>query len=69
MRSIAFAALLALPEGALPAQELAERITAIDAGTVRVTYPTKEGVCGDGKHLSTGSHQYHGDDTSGGPSL
>jgi HEAT repeat protein len=40
--------------GALPAtlaaQTLAQRITAVGTGTVRLSFPARPGVCGDGRH-------------------
>lgn len=38
----------------LAAQSLAQRIQSIDDGEIRISYGTKDGVCGDGRNLSTG---------------
>ncbi len=43
----------------LAAQSLTQRILAIGSGEVRITYSTKDGVCGDGRTINTGRSGDH----------
>lgn len=45
----------------LQAQSLEQQINTVGTGEVRLTYSTKEGVCGDGRHINTGRSQDHSD--------
>lgn len=47
--ALAAAALAAAPA---TAQTLAERVAAAGSGTVRFSYPTRDGVCGNGRNIS-----------------
>ena len=48
----------------LGAQSLAQQVTAVGTGEVRLTYSTKDGVCGDGRTLNTGRSGDHRGDRS-----
>jgi HEAT repeat protein/uncharacterized low-complexity protein len=50
------AALLLAVAGSASAQSLADRVAAVEDGQVRFSYTAREGVCGNGRNISTHRH-------------
>jgi len=62
VRGVHYGAVALLVLGnSLGAQDLASRISAVSDGTVRMSFTTKPGVCGDGNSVSIGKRDYRSD--------